>query len=172
MRRHGLALGAGFLILGLGLTRWYGNRSGGPAQITVTSGETVQQAVSEPLPAQPPMRAQPAALRPFEPIAVLPEPFTDPRQSGFEPFLGGAEDSEYDGAARSNPRPEPVAPRMPYADEELSEFALLLHSAAELRRCTTPVLSPAPDFMSNEDAAELFPPLATPRTPRCPRNLP
>jgi hypothetical protein len=139
---HWCALAAGLAVLAAGVVKWYGSQSGNPPALPAD----LTRRPNEPAEAEPklaPPTARPTRVpppRPFEPIVVRAEPFTDPAPMPAEVLPGGAEQSE--APARPNPRPEPFILRMPYADEELSEFALLLQRAAQERR-QAPPMAPA-----------------------------
>lgn len=131
---HWCALAAGMMVLAAGLVKWHSSRQRAPARShEQTARETPETAPRAPDRSQPPALPTPAP-RPFEPIAVVAQPFTDPPPplpSVLE--VAGAEESAA-FEPRPNPRPDPSVLRMPYADEELSEFAILLQRAAEQRR--------------------------------------
>jgi len=154
---HGWALAAGLVVLAAGVVKWYASREAAAPPLQAQPAELTWRE-SGPLPALAPL-SEPAprvspAPRPFEPIAVLAEPFTDPLPQLPEAASGGLAEERSHAELRPNPRPETFVLRMPYADEELSEFALLLQRAAQYRQ-TAPT---APPFPAAAEAAPAKPP--------------
>jgi hypothetical protein len=138
------------VLTGLSIARWQapdGDLPKLPAELVRTGdGPAVEPWRPIPCPVTPSASAEP----PFEPIEVVPEPFED------EPPLEPDPDAIATAAVPAPvvpapvvpapvvprlvapvswraPRPDGASPRMPYADEEVSEFARLLQRAAELR---------------------------------------
>jgi hypothetical protein len=103
----------------------------------------------------------------FEPIAVIPEALEAPPPAapGFEAARGPEPTA---GAAAPGPRPEGSALRMPYADEQPSEFAWLLQRAGELRGLgESAVAAPA-----SEESEPGFDPPSDGPPPRHPMRCP
>jgi hypothetical protein len=134
---------AAIVAAGFGIIAWQardGDLPRLPAEL-VRTGDSPTGEPWQPIPC--PVTPSASAEPPFEPIEVVPEPFEDEL-----PPLAPDPDPDAIATAAVHalvvpvswraPRPEAVSPRMPYADEEVSEFARLLQRAAELREQPRP----------------------------------
>jgi hypothetical protein len=149
---HWCALAAGLAVLAAGAVKWYGSQSGNPPALPADLTRREVIPVAPELKAASPKPRPTPAPRPFEPIVVRAEPFTDPAPMPASVIPGGVAEESDHSPVRPNPRPEAFVLRMPYADEELSEFALLLQRAAQERR-QAPPLAPS-DSPKNQPSSK------------------
>jgi hypothetical protein len=165
---------AALLAAGLSAGHWYITR---PLDLPRLPSNLAQSDES-PSP-QEPYRPIPCPVVPhvpgddevLEPIVVLPESLEAPAPPWLPDVDPGSAETNVAGSTVPGPRPEAYALRMPYAEEEVSEFALLLQRAGEWRGL--PDEGPPLPFAAEESA---LPPgfdgtseqQTDPRTMRCP----